>query len=155
MDEGGVYEDGTPEEIFDNPKLEKTIRFIKHLKVFENLITSKDFDFIGFNTSLEEFGRRNQVPQKTIYRAQSVFEELGVQCILPKLDKEFRLNVAFEYSQEEETLSMSMKYDGEHFDVRNTPNIISFAIAENASKSIDYEELAENGFTNLVTVKIK
>ena len=155
MDEGGVYEDGTPEEIFDNPKLEKTIRFIKHLKVFENLITSKDFDFIGFNTSLEEFGRRNQVPQKTICRAQSVFEELGVQCILPKLDKEFKLNVAFEYSQEEETLSMSMKYDGEHFDVRNTPNIISFAIAENASKSIDYEELAENGFTNLVTIKIK
>jgi hypothetical protein len=78
-----------------------------------------------------------------------------VQCILPKLDKEFKLNVAFEYSQEDETLSMSMKYDGEHFDVRNTPNIISFAIAENASESINYEEIAEGGFTNLVTVKIK
>ena len=43
MDEGGVYEDGTPEEIFDNPKREKTIRFIKHLKVFETVITSKVF----------------------------------------------------------------------------------------------------------------
>ena len=155
MDEGGVYEDGTPEEIFDNPKREKTIRFIKHLKVFENLITSKDFDFIGFNTSLEEFGRRNQVPQKTIYRAQSVFEELGVQCILPKLDNAFNLSVAFEYSQEEETLSMSLKYDGEHFDVRNTPNVISLAIAENASESIEYAEINDEGFTNLVTVKIK
>ena len=155
MDEGGVYEDGTPEEIFDNPKREKTIRFIKHLKVFETVITSKDFDFIGFNTSLEEFGRKNQVAQKTIYRAQSVFEELGVQCILPKLDNEFNLSVAFEYSQEEETLSMSIKYDGKHFDVRNTPNIISFAIAENASESIDYAEINEDGFTNLVTVKIK
>ena len=50
---------------------------------------------------------------------------------------------------------MSMKYDGEPFDVRNTPNIISFAIAENASESIDYEEIVEDGFTNLVTVKIK
>ena len=155
MDEGGVYEDGTPEEIFDNPKREKTIRFIKHLKVFENLITSKDFDFIGFNTSLEEFGRRNQVSQKTIYRAQSVFEELGVQCILPKLDNAFNLSVAFEYSQEEETLSMSLKYDGEHFDVRNTPNVISLAIAENASESIEYAEINDEGFTNLVTVKIK
>ena len=155
MDEGGVYEDGTPEEIFDNPKREKTIRFIKHLKVFENLITSKDFDFIGFNTSLEEFGRRNQVPQKTIYRAQSVFEELGVHCILPKMDNEFKLNVVFEYSQEEETLSMSLKYDGEHFDVRNTPNVISFAIVENASESIDYTECNDGNFTNLVIVKIK
>ena len=155
MDEGGVYEDGTPEEIFDNPKREKTIRFIKHLKVWENLITSKDFDFIGFNTSLEEFGRRNQVPQKTIYRAQSVFEELGVQCLLPKLSSEFKLSVAFEYSADEETLSMSLKYDGEHFDVRNTPNVISLAIAENASESIEYAEINDEGFTNLVTVKIK
>lgn len=155
MDEGGVYEDGTPEEIFDHPKKEKTIRFIKHLKVFENLITSKDFDFIGFNTSLEEFGRRNQVPQKTIYRAQSVFEELAVQCVLPKLENTFQLSVAFEYSGDEETLSMTLKYDGAPFDVRNTPNVISFAIAENASQSIEYREMDEDGFQNLVVVKIK
>ena len=155
MDEGGVYEDGTPEEIFDNPKREKTIRFIKHLKVFETIITSKDFDFIGFNTSLEEFGRKNQVAQKTVYRAQSVFEELGVQCLLPKLPKEFKLSVAFEYSADEEALSMTMKYDGAHFDVRNTPNVISLAIAEAAAESIDYAQIDTDGFTNLVAVKIK
>ena len=125
------------------------------LFALESRDSIKDFDFIGFNTSLEEFGRRNQVPQKTIYRAQSVFEELGVQCVLPKLDNKFNLSVAFEYAQEEETLSMSLKYDGEHFDVRNTPNIISYAIAENASESIEYSEINEDGFTNLVTVKIK
>jgi hypothetical protein len=71
------------------------------------------------------------------------------------MDNEFKLNVVFEYSQEEETLSMSLKYDGKPFDVRETPNIISFAIAENASKSIEYAEIQEDGFTNLVTVKIK
>ena len=155
MDDGGVYEDGTPEQIFDNPQRERTIRFIKHLKVFEKLITSKDFDFIGFNTELEEFGRRNQVPQKTIYRGGSVFEELVMQCLLPNLEKEFHLNIAFEYAQGTETLSMSLKYDGAHFDVRNTPNIVSLAIAENASESIEYTEMDADGFTNLVSVKIK
>ena len=50
---------------------------------------------------------------------------------------------------------MSLKYDGEHFDVRNTPNVISLAIAENASESIEYAEINDEGFTNLVTVKIK
>ena len=155
MDEGGVYEDGTPEEIFDNPKREKTIRFIKHLKALETVITSKTFDFIGFNTSLEEFGRKNQIAQKTVYRAMSVFEELGVQCLLPKLSNEFKLYVAFEYSAEEEKLSMTMKYDGAHFDVRNTPNVISLAIAEAAVEGIEYAEIEEDGFTNLVAVKIK
>ena len=155
MDEGGVYEDGTPEEIFDNPKREKTIRFIKHLKVFETRITSKDFDFIGFNTSLEEFGRKNQVAQRAILRAQAVFEELGVQIILPELADEFKLNVALEYSQDEETLTMVLKYDGKPFDVRETDNILSWKLAQNASHSIDYMEANEDGFTNLVTVKIK
>ena len=155
MDEGGIYEEGTPEEIFDAPKREKTIRFIKQLKVFETVITSKDFDFIGFNTALEEFGRKNQVVQRTVMRAQAAFEELGVQCLLPELEKTFKLCVAFEYSSEEEALSMSMKYDGKHFDVRNTSNEISLVIAENVSESIHYTEFDEDGYTNLVTVKIK
>ena len=155
MDEGGVYEDGTPDEIFDNPKKEKTIRFIKHLKVFETIITSKDFDFIGFNTSLEEFGRKNQVGAKAIMRAQAVFEELGVQIILPELADQFKLSVALEYSQEEETLSMLLKYDGKQFDIRDSDNILSLKLAENASQSIEYSEINEDGFTNLVTVKIK
>ena len=155
MDEGGIYEDGTPEDIFDNPKREKTIRFIKHLKVFEELITSKDFDFIGFNTSLEEFGRKNQVTQRAILRAQAVFEELGVQIILPEFCNEFKLTTALEYSQEEETLTMFIKYSGKKFDVRESDNLLSLRLAENASESIEYEEINEDGFTNLVTVKIK
>ena len=155
MDEGGVYEDGPPEQIFDNPQRERTIRFIKHLKVFETLITSKDFDFIGFNTSLEEFGRRNQVAQKAILRAQAVFEELGVQIILPELADEFMLSVALEYSQEEETLTMVLKYSGKCFDVRESDNLLSLKLAQNASHSIDYAQVKEEPFTNLVTVKIK
>ena len=155
MDEGGVYEEGTPDEIFGNPKKEKTIRFIKHLKVLENLITSKDFDFIGFNTALEEFGRKNQVAQRAILRAQAVFEELGVQIILPELTDAFKLSVALEYSQDEETLTMLMKYDGKHFDVRESDNILSLKLAQNASQSIDYAQCDEDGFTNLVTIKIK
>ena len=155
MDEGGVYEEGTPEEIFDNPKREKTIRFIKHLKVFETLITSKNFDFIGFNTSLEEFGRKNQVGAKSILRAQAVFEELGVQILLPELSNEFKLSVALEYSQDEEMLSMFIKYDGKHFNIKESNNSLSLKLAENASQSIEYKEINDDGFTNLIFVKIK
>ena len=155
MDEGGIYEDGTPEEIFDNPKREKTIRFIKKLKVFESLITSKDFDFIGFNNSLEEFCKKNQVSQKSILRAESVFEELGVQIIFSNVQDEFKLHVTLEYSQESKTLTMLLKYDGEKFNVNDSDNFISLKIAKNASQSIEYTEIEEDGFTNLVTVKIK
>jgi polar amino acid transport system ATP-binding protein len=123
--------------------------------VFETVITSKDFDFIGFNTSLEEFGRKNQVAQRAIMRAQAVFEELGVQIILPELSEGFKLSVALEYSQDEETLTMLLKYNGEQFDVRESDNILSLKLAENASQSIEYSKTTEDEFTNLVTIKIK
>lgn len=155
MDDGGVYEDGTPDEIFDHPKKEKTIRFIRHIKVFENLITSKDFDFIGFNTGLEEFGRKSQISQKAIYRAQSVFEELCVQIILPALSDTFRLNVAIEYSQDDETVGMQIRYDGARFDPKDSDNILSLKLAENAAQSITYEAIEQDGYTNLVAVKVK
>ncbi|MBQ4157038.1 MAG: hypothetical protein IJD86_02685 [Clostridia bacterium] len=59
------------------------------------------------------------------------------------------------YSQEEEALTMLLKYDGEPFDERDSENILSLKLAQNTSHSIDYAECSEGGFTNLVTVKIK
>ena len=155
MDEGGVYEAGTPDEIFDHPKREKTIRFIKHIRVFENLITSKDFDFIGFNTGLEEFGRKSGIPQKAIYRAQSVFEELCVQIILPALSDPFALGIAVEYSQDEETVTMQIKYSGARFNPKESDNTLSLKIVENAAESIEYSEICEDDLTNLAVLQIK
>lgn len=155
MDEGGIYEEGTPDEIFSNPKKEKTIRFIKRIKTFENQITSKDFDFIGFNTSLEEFGRKNQISQKAIYRSQSVFEELCVQLILPQLPDDFMMNVAFEYSQKDETVTMQVKYNGELFNPFESGDDLSVKIIENSAEKIEYSEISEDGFTNLITLKIR
>lgn len=155
MDEGGIYEDGTPEQIFENPQREKTARFIKRIKVFENLITSKDFDFIGFNTSLEEFGRRCGISQKSIYRMQSVFEELCVQIILPELSKDFSLNITAEYSQEEDSIAVQIKYSGKAFNPLDSDNILSLKLAHNAAQSIEYMPCSEEEFTNLLVIKIK
>lgn len=155
MDEGGIYEEGTPEQIFEHPQREKTVRFIKRIKVFEDTITSKDFDFIGFNTSLEAFGRKNQIAPKTIYRVQSVFEELCVQMILPELPKDFHMNIVMEYSQTEERVIMQIRYDGDLWNPLESDNILSLKIAQNASESIEYKQIEDEGFTNLVVSKIK
>ena len=155
MDEGGIYEDGTPEQIFENPQKEKTARFIKRIKVFESDITSKDFDFIGFNTSLEEFGRRSGISQKTIYRMQSVFEELCVQIVIPEFENGFALNVTAEYSQQDDIVCIQFKYNGKQFNPMDSDNILSIKLAQNASESIVYSEINDDGYTNLLTVKIK
>ncbi|HOS17762.1 MAG TPA: amino acid ABC transporter ATP-binding protein [Clostridia bacterium] len=82
MDEGGIYEDGTPEEIFDRPQRERTRAFVRRLKTLEKQIASPTFDFIEMCTAIEEFGRKQLLAQRQINNLQLAFEELCVQTLL-------------------------------------------------------------------------
>ena len=52
MDDGCIYEEGTPKEIFDHPKREKTRRFIQRLSTLSYKIESTDFDVEAMNEEL-------------------------------------------------------------------------------------------------------
>ena len=63
MDEGIIYEEGTPEEIFENPKKDKTLQFVKKLFVLEEEILSRDYDF--------------EVLVKKIYKQMTQMKSIG------------------------------------------------------------------------------
>ena len=46
MDEGIIYEEGTPEQIFDHPQKEKTISFIRRIRNFSYHIADNLYDFM-------------------------------------------------------------------------------------------------------------
>ena len=154
MDEGGVYEDGSPEQIFDNPQKERTRQFIRHLKVLEYSIVSKDFDFIGFNTQIEEFGRKHRISQRTIYNLQAYIEEMCVQIILPKLQESFEMLVTIEYSEEKDDADVVIRYTGESFDPWQTDNDLSLLLAKKATESILYSFDSEQALSNRVDAQI-
>ena len=154
MDEGGIYEDGAPEQIFDNPQKERTRQFIRHLKVLEYPITSKDFDFIGFNTQIEEFGRKNRISQRTIYNIQAYIEEMCVQIILPQMKAPFEALVTIEYSEEKDNADVVVRYSGESFDPLQTDNELSLLIAKNATENIVYSYDSERALCNRVDAQI-
>ena len=154
MDEGGIYEDGTPEQIFDNPQKERTRQFIRHLKVLEYTITSKDFDFIGFNTQIEEFGRKHRISQRTIYNIQAYIEEMCVQIILPQMKEPFETLVTIEYSEEKDNADVVVRYSGESFDPLQTDNELSLLIAKNATENIVYSYDSDRALCNRVDAQI-
>ena len=154
MDEGGVYEDGTPEEIFDHPKKERTRQFVRHLKVLEYPIPSRDFDFIGLNTQIEEFGRKHRISQRTIYNIQAYVEEMCVQILLPKLADGFEMTVTVEYSEEKEDACVVIRYNGAAYDPTETENELSLLLAKRAAESITYRFDGEQGFGNRVDAQI-
>lgn len=65
MDQGGIYEEGTPEQIFGNPQRERTKAFIQRLKVFSFKFEASDFDHADFNKKLKTFIENNSIsPEK-------------------------------------------------------------------------------------------
>ena len=155
MDQGGIYEDGPPEQIFDNPQKERTRQFIRHLKVLEYSITSKDFDFIGFNTQIEEFGRKHRVSQRTIYNIQSYLEEMCVQIILPQMQNTFKMSITIEYSEEKDSADVVIRYSGESFDPMQTDNELSLLLAQKAAENIVWRTEADGELQNRTDARIR
>ena len=154
MDEGGIYEDGSPEQIFDNPQKERTRQFIRHLKVLEYPITSKNFDFIGLNTQIEEFGRKHRISQRSIYNIQAFIEEMCVQIILPQLQNPFEMLVTIEYSEEQNDADVIIRYNGKAFDPTQTDNELSLLLAKKATAEIVYQYNPEQKLSNMVNAQI-
>ena len=119
MDEGGIYEDGTPDQIFGAPKKEKTRIFIKRLKQLTLEITSLNFDFIGFTAQIEQFGRNNMISPKLLRGLELAFEELVMQNIRGSLEHSesgLPINIEIEHSETDETAQMKITYGGDRYD---------------------------------------
>ncbi len=112
LDEGIVYEDGTPEEIFDNPKREKTRAFVKRLKTMEIEINSKDFDLYGMNSKIESFGKYNFMAQKQIQSIELVLEELVINNIFKNTDQ---ISIGIRYYEVDKCTEIDLSYSGAKF----------------------------------------
>ena len=138
MDEGGIYEDGTPEQIFEHPEKELTKRFIKRLKVLEFNIDNDNYDFIECVSQIDQYCIKNMVPNKIKYRIQLAFEEM-LQQILPPIIKNGKVHVTFEYSTIEKLANMTITYTGDCFNPKSGDNQFSYDVLEHIVNSIEYK----------------
>lgn len=154
IDDGGIYEDGTPEQIFDAPQKELTRRFIKHLKIFEVNIKNDNFDFLGIVSRLNQYGYKNEIPAKTVYRLQSLFEELCHEILFAELQDK-RISFSVEYDAQQQCAIATVLYPGAPFDPRQSENRISLSILDNLAESITHSVLQDEEFCNKLVIQIK
>src|SRR5574344_2047143 len=55
LDEGIIYEDGTPKQIFEHPQKDKTRIFINRIRSLNLSINSRDYDLYRLNSEIELF----------------------------------------------------------------------------------------------------
>ncbi len=129
LDEGGIYEEGTPEEIFGDPKKERTRQFIRRLKVLEIKIDSPEFDFYGCNERIASFCQKNDISRTVTEYLYLLFEELCLQLLLPRLS-EPAIKWTAEYSEAEQQVMVWLEYNGAPFDIRASDNTLSMKVIE-------------------------
>jgi len=64
MDEGLIYEEGTPQQIFENPQKEKTQAFINRVRSFQYHISSPDYDLYAMNAEIETFCEKHLLSKR-------------------------------------------------------------------------------------------
>ena len=153
MDEGGIYEDGTPEQIFDNPQRERTRRFIRKLKVLELTIDSLDYDFLGVGAEIDRYCLQNDIPPRTKYRIRLAFEELVQQMLRPVL-RRTPISVSVEYAPTEEQATVTVSYGGEKFDPAGGENELSYKVLKASVEELSYIYDANAEQKNTVRVRI-
>lgn len=152
MDEGGIYEEGTPEQIFEQPKREKTRIFIKRLKQLSREISSPDVDYVGFVSEIEEFGRKNLLSAKMIRNMQLCFEELAIQNIMPSVSAGgLPINIMIEYSEGDASSVMTITYGGEKYDPFTEGDELSVTIVKKLAAEWKYS--FKNGNDNNLEIK--
>ena len=154
MDEGGIYEDGSPEQIFEHPQRENTRRFIRKLKVLELNIESRDYDFLGMAGEIDRYCDRNQIPHKTAQRIHLAFEELVQQTLIPALAQP-DIQTVIEYSEAGESAVMTVRYNGPAFDVTARGDELSLMVLKSAVSDIDYTWNENEARPNQAVLRIR
>lgn len=154
VNKGGIYEEGTPEKIFDAPERTGTRRFVQALRVLEFDVQSKDFDFIGTQTTITEFAYRNGMSKSLVLRLQSITEELFDMVIIQPKEHN-KMHVSFEYNNKEKSLEGVIRFSGPKVDPDDPMYFFSWPIIVMRASEVAVEEIQDGDYTNKVTMKIK
>ena len=136
MDEGIIYEEGTPEQIFEKPEKKNTRIFVNRIRECRHIVTEQN-DFYGMMGHFVNFCQRNCFSRKTIDDIYHLVEEIllitgykvGTEVILTYSEKTLQMELTFE------NLPL---VDKELLEKKETA--ISSAIIRNSSKSVTIED---------------
>jgi len=150
MDEGLIYEEGPPKQIFENPLREKTKTFIHRIRSFNYLISSKDFDLYALQAEMEAFCVKHGLSIRVTSYALHIAEEvLGLQTDFSDI------NLSLSFSEKDGSLMMVCENAGAPFNPLEEGALeddLGLILIKGRCSSVDYKY--ENG-KNVMKMVVK
>jgi polar amino acid transport system ATP-binding protein len=153
MDEGLIYEEGSPKAIFENPQKEKTRAFIQRLRILKAEIASRDFDLYKLNADIEAFCAKHTIDKSTVDNILLLVEEMVINLLLPIKGENSPIAFVIEYAEKKGAFQLIFDYAGESgnpLEKADADNL-SALIVNKIAKSSEY--LSVDG-TNQIKISI-
>lgn len=128
MNDGVIYEEGSPREIFHNPKQEATKIFINRLKLFEKVFTDKEIDLTGVQGEIEAFAHRQFMSGRKKMILQLIFEELIYELLIKERGNIFPIELTIMYNDVTEECETKISYAGDNYNPMSEKNNMSVNI---------------------------
>ncbi len=143
MDEGLIYEEGSPKQIFENPQREKTKAFIHRIRSFSYHIDSPDYDLYAMNAEIQHFCEKHVISKKMINNVLLIIEEyLGIYKMQ---SKSIDVNLTISYSEKRDTLEIVFESAGEEGNMFEMieQDEIGLTIIKGLTENIEYTRVQE------------
>ena len=154
MDEGVIYEQGTPDQIFEHPQREKTRQFVQRLKVLEEEISLKQINYAALNEHMAQFALRLGLSDRTARYLQLAVEEV-LNGLLPALREEDRVRVTVEFSEKTSSLETRFAYSGEVLDTLEKLDPLAYSVLSLVAEQIRYDERENTELPHIIALRIK
>ena len=139
--DGVIYEQGTPAEIFDAPKREKTVAFIRKIKHFTYEIRERSFDLMRMQGGIQTFGEKYGLDPQQISRLQLCCEEIVYvlleNCYPGRDDVELDLSVS--HAEQDQSTQIDIRCGGARCNpFEQEKYSINVTILKSLSARLDY-----------------
>ena len=153
MDQGVIYEDGTPDQIFNHPQRERTRCFVNGLDWIRKSFYKNELDYLGFISELHAFALKKLFTPELLYRIEASIEEIYLQTILPVLDEKTKMDFSLEYAEKQGICKIEFRWNDAPVNPLLKMDELSRKLAEHAANDISYN-YTDDG-CNVINMTIK
>jgi len=156
MDEGVIYEEGSPQDIFENPQKVKTREFINRVRSFIYHIATLDYDLYAMNAEIEAFCEKHWLAKQTRHNVLLLVEELLAIYQTSQINRNVDIDLTLSYSEKRDSLEIEIASTGpagNPLDQSVLPDQLGMAIIENMGENINYQRVNDRNMVRLTVKK--
>ncbi len=148
MDEGTIYEEGTAEEIFENPIKPKTRAFINRIRSLDIHVTSETYDLYAIQARLEAFCEKHFLSKHLADSVSSLAEEVLL------LQKDFSdIHLRLSYSEKSGIVNLICDAAGDPCNLLEVQDDdLGLMLIRSKCQSVEYQRESDK---NVITLNIR